>query len=312
MNPNVITSQVEDKVETKNIVDQNTNIQVNNILKMESRNLDYQNVTENIVAQLQNYLQESKQNGFTVWVSGWVDSAVVSTLAALSWAKTLVMDLPIHQKSDEVNRAWDHMDWLQENFPNVERKSMDLTNVFEAFKEAFPEVENEQGRYMAEVNTRSRLRANALYAQGNEKWYLVVGTGNKVEDYGIGFFTKFGDGAVDLSPIGNLYKSEVYALAKHLGIIPSILWARPTDGLHPDGATDEDQIWATYDELEWAMETYDEYKMYLAENYTSMWNTELNSLINSFSWRAKEVMEIYSHRHNINEHKMKMPPVFEI
>ena len=289
------SSQIEEKLEEKNIVDGETNSQVQNILKMESRNLNYQKVTKNLVSQLQEYLENSKQNWFTLWVSGGIDSAVVSTLAALSGAQTLVMDLPIHQQEDEVNRASDHMDWLQENFENIERKSIDLTEVFEAFKQVLPEVENKQGRYMAEVNTRSRLRANALYAQGNEKWYLVVGTGNKVEDYGIGFFTKFGDWAVDLSPIGSLYKSEVYALAKHLGIIRSIVGARPTDWLHPDGATDEDQIWATYDELEWAMVEYDNGKR--KEDFTG---------------RDYKVMEIYSHRHEINEHKMKMPPVFQI
>lgn len=289
------SSQVEEKIEQKNIIDWETNFQVQNILKMESRNLNYQKVTKNLVSQLQEYLENSKQNWFTLWVSGGIDSAVVSTLAALSGAQTLLMDLPIHQQEDEVNRASDHMNWLQENFENIERKSIDLTEVFEAFKNVLPEVENEQGRYMAEVNTRSRLRANALYAQGNEKWYLVVGTGNKVEDYGIGFFTKFGDWAVDLSPIGSLYKSEVYALAKHLGIIRSIVGARPTDWLHPDGATDEDQIWATYDELEWAMVEYDNGKR--KENFTG---------------RDYKVMEIYSYRHEINEHKMKMPPVFQI
>ena len=289
------SSQIGEKLEEKNIVDGETNSQVQNILKMESRNLNYQEITQNLVSQLQEYLENSKQNWFTLWVSGGIDSAVVSTLAALSGAQTLVMDLPIHQQEDEVNRASDHMDWLQENFENIERKSIDLTEVFEAFKQVLPEVENKQGRYMAEVNTRSRLRANALYAQGNEKWYLVVGTGNKVEDYGIGFFTKFGDWAVDLSPIGSLYKSEVYALAKHLGIIRSIVGARPTDWLHPDGATDEDQIWATYDELEWAMVEYDNGKR--KEDFTG---------------RDYKVMEIYSHRHEINEHKMKMPPVFQI
>ncbi len=288
-------SQVEEKIEQKNIIDWETNFQVQNILKMESRNLNYQEITQNLVSQLQEYLENSKQNWFTLWVSGGIDSAVVSTLAALSGAQTLVMDLPIHQQEDEVNRASDHMDWLQENFENIERKSIDLTEVFEAFKQVLPEVENKQGRYMAEVNTRSRLRANALYAQWNEKWYLVVGTWNKVEDYGIGFFTKFGDWAVDLSPIGSLYKSEVYALAKHLGIIKSIVGARPTDWLHPDGATDEDQIWATYDELEWAMVEYDNGKR--KEDFTG---------------RDYKVMEIYSHRHEINEHKMKMPPVFQI
>jgi NAD+ synthase len=287
--------KAKDKREQKNIVDWDVNTQIQNILKMESRNLNYEKVAENIVNQLQEYLITSKQKGFTLWVSGWIDSAVVSTLAALSGAQTLVMDLPIHQKQDEVNRASDHMDWLAENFENIERNSIDLTEVFEAFKKVLPDAENIQGRYLAEVNTRSRLRADALYAQWNEKNYLVVGTGNKVEDYGIWFFTKFGDWAVDLSPIGNLYKSEVYALAKYLGIIPSILWARPTDGLHPDWATDEDQIWATYDELEWAMVEYDNGKR--KENFTG---------------RDNKVMEIYSQRHEVNAHKMEMPPVFEI
>lgn len=275
--------------------DDTTNNQVAQILKMESRNLDYQKVADTLISQLREYLENSKQKWFVLWVSGWIDSAVVSTLCAYTGFPTLVMDLPIHQKIDEVNRAKDHMTWLQENFSNIERQSIDLTQTFETLKSALPEVQNPEGRYLAEVNTRSRLRAVTLYALWNEKSYLVAGTGNKVEDYGIWFFTKFWDGAVDLSPIWNLYKSEVYALAKHLWVIQSILQARPTDWLHPNWATDEDQIGATYDELEWAMVEYDNGKR----------KTD-------FTGRDYKVMEIYTASHEVNAHKMNMPPIFNI
>lgn len=205
------------------------------------------------------------------------------------------------------------MDWLQQNFSNVERYSIDLTETFETFKKALPEISDETLRYMAYVNTRSRLRAVSLYAIGNEKNALVVGTGNKVEDYGIWFFTKYWDGAVDISPIGNLYKSEVYEMAKFLWVNESILQARPTDGLHPNGATDEDQIGATYDELEWAMEKHDEFIGIITSNGL-FWNDKnaTNHFLESLSGREKEVMKIYLSRHFANLHKMQMPKIFEI
>lgn len=292
--------------------DDTTNVQVAQILQMPKRNLDYEKVANTLVTQLREYLEHSKQKWFVIGVSGWIDSALVSTLCAKTWFPTLVLDMPIHQAQAEVNRAYDHMTWLQNNFPNVERESVNLTSTFEEIKKALPTLSDETARYMAYVNTRSRLRAVTLYALGNEKNYLVAGTGNKVEDYGIWFFTKFGDGAVDISPIGNLYKSEVYALARHLGVIESILQARPTDGLHPNGATDEDQIGATYDELEWAMHEHDAFMQILGEHL--LWVHDIKAtqeFLETFTGRAKEVMEIYLKRHFANAHKMEMPPVFK-
>ena len=205
------------------------------------------------------------------------------------------LELPIHQRNDEVTRASEHIDWLQQKYKNTSRQLIDLTQVYEAMKTLQFAGESEASEYLSDVNLRSRLRAAQLYATANRKNALVVGTGNKVEDYGIGFFTKYGDGAVDLSPIGDLSKSEVYTLGRSLGISEKILQARPTDGLHPNGATDEDQIGATYDELEWALETYDTGKRFV-----------------DFTGRAAEVMKIYTDRHEANTHKMSMPPVFHI
>lgn len=264
-------------------------------LLMKPRDLDYEKVKDNLVFQLKEYLEKSKQKWFVIWVSWGIDSATVSTLCAMTWEKTIVMDMPIHQKSDEVNRADLHMKWLIENFPNVERFSVDLTETFETFKKALPPISDEVVRYMAYVNSRSRLRAVTLYALANENSLVVAWTWNKVEDYGIGFFTKYWDWAVDISPIWNLYKSEVYNLASILWVNKDILKASPTDWLHPNWATDEDQIWASYDELEWAMVEYDNWKT-----------------VDDFTWREKEVMKIYTNRHELNAHKMKMPPVFDL
>ncbi|NVP17838.1 NAD(+) synthase [Candidatus Gracilibacteria bacterium] len=280
---------------------------------MPNRKLNYKEVSEKLVSQLKEYLKASGQKGFIVGVSGGIDSALVSTLCAMTGEKVTVMDLPIHQKNDEVNRANNHMNWLQENFPNIERYSIDLTETFETFKKALPGISDETTRYMAYVNSRSRLRAVTLYAIGNEKNAIVAGTGNKVEDYGIGFFTKYGDGAVDISPIGNLYKSEVYEMARFLGINDEILKARPTDGLHPNGATDEDQIGCSYDELEWAMNKHDEFMSIITSNGI-MWNDKKSNenFLESFSGRKKEVMKIYLSRHFASAHKMVIPKVFEI
>lgn len=269
--------------------------QVNNILQMTSRNLDYEKVSQNLVFQLKQYLKQSRQNWFVVWVSWWIDSALVSTLCALTWEKTVLVELPIHQNLDEVSRAQEHITNLKSKHENIISKTIDLTQIFESFKISLWEITNPDGRYLAEVNTRSRLRANALYAIWNENNLLVAWTWNKVEDYWIWFFTKFWDWAVDISPIWNLYKSEVREMAKYLWICESIIKAKPTDWLHTNWATDEDQIWATYDELEWAMVNYDNWKRSL-----------------DFLWREKEVMEIYTKRHEINSHKMEMPPIFEI
>lgn len=263
-------------------------------IKATPRNLDYTEVKTALVEQLREYAETAKVETLVIGVSGGVDSGLVSTLCAETGLKVVCVELPIHQAEDQVNRAQNHIAWLQNKYPNVEVLRVDLTKTFETLKQALPQIENEEVvRYMAYVNTRSRLRGVTLYALANEQNGLVVGTGNKVEDYGIGFFTKFGDGAVDISPIGELLKSEVRELARRLWVNPEVSEAVATDGLHSTGATDEDQIGATYDELEWAMEQYDTGKR--AQDFTG---------------RAQEVMKIYTARHEWNTHKMNMPPVF--
>ncbi len=254
------------------------------------RDLNYPEIAKNISRWLWSY-----NKWLVVWVSGGIDSAVVSTLSAMSGQVLTALEMPIHQKTDEVSRAKAHIDWLQQKYTQVTRQVIDLTQVYDTMKALQYPGDTPESEYLSDVNLRSRLRAAQLYATANRKNSLVVGTWNKVEDYGIGFFTKFGDGAVDLSPIWELTKSEVYKLGRELGIHEDILNARPTDGLHPNGATDEDQIGASYDELEWAMWQYD------------MWKRG-----NNFTGRAAEVMKIYIERHEVNAHKMQMPPVFQI
>ncbi len=165
---------------------------------------------------------------------------------------------------------------------------MELRGVLDAYESALP---NDIQDFLAMANTRSRIRMTTLYAFASHYKLIVAGTGNKVEDFGVGFYTKYGDGGVDVSPIADLYKTQVYELAKHMGVVGSIQNAKPTDGLFADGRTDEDQIGASYPELEWAME-------YIANKETY----ELND-------RQKEVMRIYTSRHNANKHKMDPIPV---
>ncbi len=261
-------------------------------LYMPPRDLNYPRIARDI----SKWIWEKSLDMWVVgWISGWVDSAVVSTLSAMSEKVFTAVELPIHQELDELSRASKHIDWLQAKYSNVARQIIDLTKVYDAMKTLQYAGDDEASEYLSDVNLRSRLRAAQLYATANRKNAMVVWTGNKVEDYGIGFFTKFGDGAVDISPIWELYKSEVYRLGQELWISQNILNAKPTDGLHPNGATDEDQIGCSYDELEWAMIQYDAWKR-----------------ASHFSERAREVMEIYTARHEGNAHKMEMPPVFQI
>ena len=203
--------------------------------------------------------------------------------------------MPIHQGESQVTRADRHIDWLMEHFPNVSRQSVNLTSVFDSLVAAFPKVDKEEERHMSLANTRARLRMTSLYYFAALKGYLVAGTGNKVEDFGIGFYTKYGDGGVDLSPIADLLKTEVYKMGKALGVNQDIMEAPPTDGLWGDSRTDEDQIGASYPELEWAM------KM-----------DGLGKTSNDFSDREKEVFDIYKKFNSANKHKMIPIPICEI
>lgn len=237
---------------------------------------------------LKGYCDKSGTNGFVIGISGGIDSAVTSTLCALTGKKVIALNMPIRQHKSEFDRSTEHINWLKQNFKNVDSDTVDLTTSFESIEQALP---NNIQDFLTMANVRSRLRMITLYSFASHHKLLVAGTGNKIEDFGIGFFTKYGDGGVDLSPIADLTKTEVYELAKELNVVSSIQNARPTDGLFADGRTDEDQIGATYPELEWAM-AYIE----------SMENYPLND-------RQKEVMKIYTTRNKANRHKMDPIPV---
>ncbi|MEM7185915.1 MAG: NAD(+) synthase [Bacteroidota bacterium] len=249
-------------------------------------------VIDHIVAWLRDYALNANMKGFVIGVSGGIDSALTSTLCARTGLELLCLEMPIHQAPSQVNRAMNHIDWLQSNYEKVSMTQVNLTPIFDSFVAAMPPVENEESRFMSLANTRARLRMTSLYYFAALKKYLVAGTGNKVEDFGVGFFTKYGDGGVDLSPIADLMKSEVYELARFLGVNQEIIDAAPTDGLWGDNRTDEDQIGATYDELEWAMKMQDEGK-----------------LVSDFSGREKEVYAIYLRLNGLNQHKMNPIPI---
>lgn len=254
---------------------------------------------------LKNYSDNSKTKGFVVGISGGIDSAVTSTLCAMTGKKLICINMPIHQNKDEYSRGKEHIQFLKNNFSNVEEVEVDLTHTFETMKNALPK--NAAEDWLSMANTRSRLRMTTLYAIAQANGLLVAGTGNKVEDFGVGFFTKYGDGGVDLSPIADLFKTEVYELAKELNIVSSIQIAKPTDGLWEDGRSDEDQIGATYPELEWIMAKISDFGFRISkvEDFPS-------ETLSSFSERQKEVLKIYLRFHNANKHKMNAIPVCEI
>jgi len=257
--------------------------------------MQVEKVTDHIVNWLKEYIKNSGVKGFVVGVSGGIDSAVTSTLCAKTGYPTLCLEMPIHQAQSQVSRAINHIKWLQENFDNVSMTQVNLTPVFDSLIDSLPAVLDEESRFMALANTRARLRMTSLYYFAGLQGLLVAGTGNKVEDFGVGFFTKYGDGGVDLSPIADLMKSEVYKIAEFLGINKEIQTAAPTDGLWGDDRTDEDQIGASYDELEWAMQMQ-----------------ELHKKESDFSGRQKEVFAIYTKLNKANQHKMNPIPVCEI
>ncbi|WP_395062660.1 NAD(+) synthase [Flavobacterium sp.] len=257
--------------------------------------IEVEKVNEHIVNWLRTYADNAKVNGFVVGISGGVDSAVTSTLCAQTGFPTLCVEMPIHQAENQVSRGREHIDQLKKRFANVSSVASNLTEVYEVFKTEMPHATDATKYHLSLANTRARLRMTTLYFHAGIHGYLVTGTGNKVEDFGVGFYTKYGDGGVDLSPIADLMKSDVYALGAFLKIPESIQKAAPTDGLFGDNRTDEDQLGASYDELEWAM---------LA--------VEKGSDKNAFSVREKVVYEIYKRLNFVNKHKMNAIPVCEI
>jgi len=257
--------------------------------------MNTEKVSEYIINWLKDYATKANVNGFVVGVSGGIDSALTSTLCAKTGLKTLCVEMPIHQAASQVSRAEEHIAQLKSRFKNVSEVKVDLTSTFEDFKSEVPVIEDQAKVDLSLANTRARLRMTSLYYLAGIHGLLVAGTGNKVEDFGVGFYTKYGDGGVDLSPIADLMKSEVYELAAYLGVPNSIQKAAPTDGLFGDSRTDEDQIGASYNELEWAMKMQNEGK-----------------LVEEFSGRNLEVFKIYTRLNRINQHKMVAIPVCEI
>ena len=252
-------------------------------------------VVNHIVNWLKDYATNARVNGFVVGISGGIDSAVTSMLCAKTGLDVLCIEMPIHQAASHVSRAEEHIRLLKGKFPNVSETKTDLTPVFEEFKTEVSLTGKQEIVDMALANTRARLRMTTLYYHAGLLGLLVAGTGNKVEDFGVGFYTKYGDGGVDLSPIADLLKSEVYAIGEYLGVSDSIMKAAPSDGLFGDTRSDEDQIGASYPELEWAMQ-----------------KSENGMTENDFSGREKEVFNIYRRYNNSNRHKMIAIPVCEI
>jgi NAD+ synthase len=251
--------------------------------------MQHKKVVEHIVSWLDSYCTKAGLNGFVVGISGGIDSAVTSTLCARTGKPVTVLSMPIYQAEAQLTLAHQHSDWLCKSFARVEKREVELTPVFQAMEEHFPKDIQDP---LTMANTRARLRMLTLYAHAANQKRLVAGTGNKVEDFGVGFYTKYGDGGVDLSPIADLMKTEVYAIAAELGIIQGIQDAAPTDGLWSDNRTDESQLGASYAELEWAM---------LFE--------ETRGDDSTVSTRQKEVLETYRGFHRANKHKMDAIPV---
>jgi NAD+ synthase len=223
-----------------------------------NRITDYLELKTKIVSWIKDYTITNNIKSLVVGVSGGIDSAVVSTLCAETGLPTYVLSMPLLSKVDNDKLSDAHTRSLEEKYNNVTRIRVELSGVYDKFIHSlnwWTDSSDYTSNELANVNTKSRLRMTTLYQVAGTVGGIVVGTGNKVEDYGVGFYTKYGDGGVDIAPIADLYKTEVWMLGEHLGIDERIISAPPTDGLWDDGRTDEDQIGATYAELEQAMET---------------------------------------------------------
>ena len=253
--------------------------------------MNTEKVINHIVTWMLEYKKSSNCNGFILGISGGVDSAVTSTLCAKTNLQTLCLSMPIYQEKKQLERAENHIKWLKGRFKNISSIDVTLDDAYNSIKSTFLS-NNGSKNYLALANTKARIRMMTLYYYAQINNLIVIGTGNKIEDFGIGFFTKYGDGGVDISPIGDLLKTEVYELAKTLNINDEIIDADPTDGLWEENKTDEDQIGASYKEIEKAMKFHGDQKM--------------------LSNREKEVLKIYETLNKKNQHKMKPIPVCKI
>ncbi|MDK4689140.1 NAD(+) synthase [Kingella negevensis] len=256
-----------------------------------------QAIIQHIINWLRDYATKSQAKGFVVGVSGGIDSAVVSTLCAQTGLEVLLLNMPIRQKPDQFDRAAKHIAALSAKYANVRGELVDLTPTFEQFEHTAlsGSLKKADNQDLAMANTRSRLRMTTLYYYGQINGLLVAGTGNKVEDFGVGFFTKYGDGGVDISPIADLLKTQVYEIAKALGVSQDIQAAAPTDGLWDGERTDEQQMGATYPELEWAMA-----------------QKEAGATREQFSGRDQEVFDIFVKLNRATQHKVQPIPVCTI
>tara|TARA_R100000234_G_C4987255_1_gene173913 strand:- start:244 stop:996 length:753 start_codon:yes stop_codon:yes gene_type:complete len=247
-------------------------------------------IAEQISTWLRQYVEDNNLKTLVVGVSGGVDSAVTSALCAMTGLPVVAVNMPLHSSDKNSEMSNLHLQWLCDNFSNVKTDVIPLGSAYDTLSGTLSNYHSDLGF----ANTKSRLRMVALYQIASSMQGMVVGTGNKVEDFGVGFFTKYGDGGVDISPIADLTKTQVRSLAKELKIDQRIIEAPPTDGLWDDSRTDEDQIGATYEELEWAMDYID-----TNENF-------------ELTGRQKEVIEIYNKFHQQNSHKMREIPVFKV
>ena len=252
---------------------------------------NWNTLTEAITNWISDYALENDIRALVVGVSGGVDSAVTSTLSARTGIRTIVLNMPIHQKKYQDDLSKKHISWLKDNFNNVEERIVNLSKTYDSFVET---ISVDEVSDLALANSRARLRMTALYATAGSNGGIVVGTGNKVEDFGVGFYTKYGDGGVDISPIADLLKTEVYQIARELDIIEEIIQAAPTDGLWGDGRSDEEQLGASYEELEWAMKE------------------SKNPSNKDLSEREKDVLGIYQRLNKSNSHKMNPIPIFKL
>jgi len=257
-----------------------------------NRIIDYQNLAKEIKSWITFYASENNLKTLVVGVSGGIDSAVVSTLCAETGLPTIVVGMPINSNTKNTELSEKQIEFLSTKYRNnVSGYHVDLSKTFQEFQ-SHPFLKNQFNSELGFANTKSRLRMITLYQIASSVSGIVVGTGNKVEDFGVGFYTKYGDGGVDISPIADLYKTEVRELGRQLGIPQEIINAEPTDGLWEDDRTDEDQIGATYEELEWVMEH------------------GLNKL--SYTEKEYKIVEKFLNFHNKNKHKMVSIPVFDL